>query len=142
MKRDIELIRTLLLAIEQGDDGSGEGVDLTALLADSDSQGFDKDLLFERVTADDDNTVYGHLLLLDEAGFVEGMESGSLNASYRNYEPRRLTWAGQDFLDSIRDEKVWTKTLQKLATVSGSASFEVVKALAISFMQKELGLSS
>ena len=39
--------------------------------------------------------------------------------------------AGHDYLDSVRDPKVWTKTKSVLENVGGSAAIEVVKDVAV-----------
>ena len=51
-----------------------------------------------------------------------------------------LTWKGHDLLDSIRDDKVWSKTKIKLLEVGGSASLSVVKAIAEMVMKEGLNL--
>ena len=50
---------------------------------------------------------------------------------------RRLTWAGHDYLDAVRDPKVWQKTKDATEKV-GSWTFEIVKELAKSFVTEEL----
>ena len=42
-----------------------------------------------------------------------------------------LTWQGHEFLDTITNQTVWNRVMSKLQDKGGSASFEVVKALAI-----------
>lgn len=39
---------------------------------------------------------------------------------------RALSWKGQEFLDTIRDDSIWKKTKEK----AGSASFDVLAAVA------------
>jgi predicted transcriptional regulator len=121
MKRDMDLIRTLLFEIERSDNGIGNPLKFTI-------DGVDKAIL------------YGHLKMLDEAGLIEGNDFRGSNSSI--YFPGRLTWAGHEFLDAVRDANIWKKTLRKLSETSGSASLDIVKALAVSFVQQQLGLSS
>jgi len=124
MKLDMELFRSILIKIEQLDPGSG--IDIPS--SDFSELGCDELL------------VYGHLKLLEEGGFIEGVEmSHSLG---RAYNARRITWQGHEFLNTIRDENIWKKTLASLKKVSGSTSLDVIKAVAISFAQQQLGLSS
>ncbi|MFQ5564532.1 MAG: DUF2513 domain-containing protein [Parvularculaceae bacterium] len=118
----MDLIRKILLAIEKEDDGSGRWID---------------DLKLSEV---DEKILVGHLFLLDEAGLLEGCDASSSDGPA--YNVNRLTWCGHDFLDAIRDENTWNKTLRKLSEISGSAPLDVVKALAVSFAQQQLGLSS
>jgi len=52
----------------------------------------------------------------------------------------RLTWQGYDFLDAVRSDAVWSKTKSTIAATVGSASLEVVKAVAVSIaMRATLG---
>ncbi|ARW15261.1 hypothetical protein S101446_00120 [Komagataeibacter europaeus] len=39
---------------------------------------------------------------------------------------RALSWKGQEFLDTIRDDSIWKKTKEK----AGSASFDILTAVA------------
>ena len=54
----------------------------------------------------------------------------------------RLTWEGHEYLDSVRDPKVWAKVTGKLKEVGGTASIDIVKALAIGFAKEKLGLDA
>lgn len=51
-----------------------------------------------------------------------------------------VTWAGHEFLDTARNETVWTRTKELVKEKGGSASFEVVKALATQVSLAFLGL--
>jgi Hypothetical protein (DUF2513) len=46
----------------------------------------------------------------------------------------RMTNSGHDYLDSVRDTKVWNKTKSLLEKVGGSAASEVVKDVAAKVM--------
>ncbi|KIC40124.1 hypothetical protein RA27_14925 [Ruegeria sp. ANG-R] len=50
----------------------------------------------------------------------------------------KITWAGHDYLDSVRDKGIWEKTKRALVETGGSASLEVVKILAIGFAKTKL----
>ena len=50
---------------------------------------------------------------------------------------RSLTWAGHDFLDSIRDPIVWSKT-KKGAMEAGGFTFDLLKDLAKGFLKKQI----
>ena len=119
MKRDIECIRDILLIIEKSD---GE------LASDS-------------ISSPNYNTATRdyHVRLLYEAGWIEGIDATSHDGySLMNM---RLTWYGHDFLDSIRDEGVWSNVREKLKAVGGTTTLEVLKALAVSVAKEKLGLS-
>jgi hypothetical protein len=108
MKRDLELIRKILLVVEDEQPQS---------LPDESS---------ERIGY--------HVQLLLDAGFVEGKVMWSqVGEAYipHGYVVQRITMAGHDYLDSVRDPKVWTKTKSVLENVGGSAALEVVKDVAV-----------
>jgi hypothetical protein len=92
MKRDMDLIRELLLKIENGQTSFILTSDTAAALSLSPAEG--------GMTAEAAAKL--ELILLEQAGFIEIM-SRSLSG---HYAIKRLTWEGHDFLDSIRDPKI------------------------------------
>jgi len=50
----------------------------------------------------------------------------------------RLTNAGHDFLEAMRDEGIWTRTKQVVAETGGNATLEIVKQLAVGFLKKKI----
>lgn len=103
MKRDIDLIRTLLLQMEEG-------------RAEFSVEGYD------------DDAIRYHLVLLVEAGLVHGTLYNIDQQSVPTVAVDRLTWAGHDFLDAARSDKVWRKTLKMVAERLGSVAFELLKS--------------
>jgi len=59
---------------------------------------------------------------------------------FGSYFIKGITWYGHEFLDSIRDEGVWNHTKKALKPF-GSASFEIVKNVAVAYVSSKLGLS-
>jgi hypothetical protein len=60
-------------------------------------------------------TVFGHLNLLCDADFIDG----EMNASNAELGFQGLTWAGHDFLDSVRDPEIWRKTKDGVKAAGG-----------------------
>lgn len=74
-----------------------------------------------------------HYELAAEAGLVEmgGTEFiGKLMF-------KRLTWAGHDFVDAVRDDDIWNRT-KKGALAAGGFSFDLVKDLAKGLIRKKV----
>jgi hypothetical protein len=121
MKRDIELIRDLLLCIEESDVFNG-----TRLIQ--------PEIGMIGITTWNVNEAGYNLTQLVEAGFIAGNVSE---------EPMplisKLTWKGHDLLDDLRDPDVWKKTKSQLKAVSGG-SFDLVMALARAEARSRLGL--
>ena len=52
-----------------------------------------------------------------------------------------MTWEGHDFLDSIKNEKIWKKAKEIIKEKGGSVPFEVLKSLILK-VSKEIILNS
>lgn len=73
-------------------------------------------------------------LMLDK-GLIEAKRWDTYQS--KNFAMVRLTWEGADFLDAVRDPEVWRKTQEGVKAV-GSFSFDLMKALAKGFVQKQI----
>lgn len=116
MKRDMDLIRELLLEIEEKHDGSGYQVNL-------DYTNYPKKT--------EDEILY-HLVLLNEVGFIECANDFRQNGIIRN-----LHWAGHDFLDSIRDDKIWAQTKEG-ASSAGGFTVDILRDLAKGLIKTQI----
>ncbi len=125
MKRDMDMVRDLLLKVEDG-----QKVFETASSEDAELLGFEPDTVLSQEDAD---KIAGHLILLEEADFivVEGrMGGGSVLVD-------RLTWRGHEFLDTIRDDEVWAQTKQT-AKKAGTGAIEFVWGIAKEIAKAEV----
>lgn len=111
--RDMGLVRLILLRIE------GEEVDLSKYSKDA---------------------IYYNKHILIEAGFIDG-KLHKVNGKFVDESINGLTWEGHDFLDSARNEKVWTKSMKKVGSTVGTVPLEVLKAVLIATAKEYLGLS-
>ncbi|AOX08661.1 hypothetical protein Q5O_09755 [Pseudomonas putida JB] len=121
MKLDKELVREILLAVEAYDEAQGW-----------------MELTIEGRTAKD---VSYHVMLLDEAGLLSGISLGGLN--HFEWQPRRLTYKGHEFLDTVRDPEVWRRTKEgaEKAGVAGLGMLvELGKAYARQLLKERLGI--
>ena len=75
-----------------------------------------------------------HLKLLKEHGLIDcpGSLSNDGGISFR-----KLTWAGHDFVDAVRDPAIWKKTKHS-ADAIGSITFDLVKDLAKGFIKTKI----
>lgn len=106
MKRDLELVRSILLRIEEHEEPG------TVPMA---FEGFSEQ-----------QVMYNAKLLLEEE-MILGYDSSPVGGY--SVEPTRLTWKGHDFLADAKNESVWQKSLQIVKEKGGSISFEAFKAL-------------
>jgi hypothetical protein len=121
MTRDMDLIRELLLRLEAFPLRLGGIVHIP----------LDDEVL--AVPGYDPAQIDYHLSLIREAGFID--DGGVRPAVGLGF--RRLTWAGHDFLDSVRDPEVWAKT-KKGAIAAGGFTFDLLKDLAKGFLKKQI----
>ena len=101
MKRDMDLVRELLLCVES--DGN-----LTTL--------------FKRYSQE---VVIGHLEIMLDANLLVGNVQSYLDGS-ESAIVQRLTWAGHEFLDNARNDTVWNKVTATIKNAATTASFEVL----------------
>ena len=126
MKRDLDLIRKIMLAVEENTTGK---IDIYQL---ADTLDTSPDYLFYQIT------------LLKEADLVIAHGGVyALTPRTRKYETfciYRLTFKGHDYLESIRNEKVWFEIKNKLVLAGGTTTLDIVKELGISITKRLLGL--
>lgn len=69
-----------------------------------------------------------NMRLLSEAGYIEAriMSSSSGNGKINAALARRLTNAGHDLLDTIRNESVWNKVKEKFTSNGLDMTFDLV----------------
>nr|WP_137831783.1 DUF2513 domain-containing protein [Methylobacterium sp. L1A1] len=129
MKRDIDLIRSLLLRLEE--------VQQRPLTTHTIPFGHES-LAVEGHTADE----IGHALeLMLDAGFLQVERPGFSPGGAILFQ--RLTWQGCEYLDDVRDPEVWRRTKDGASKVGGaSLSFvwEMAKAYGKQVAKERLGL--
>jgi hypothetical protein len=100
MKRDTELVRTILTKIESGGEFDG-------------SQWFipkPEELGLPEVSKEQ---LDYHFMLLIDAGMIRGTLDNEVPVI------SRLTWQGHEFLDDTRDPDIWEKTKQRARALAG-----------------------
>jgi len=121
LKLDKELVREILLAVEAHDEALG----WMTLSIDGRAA---KDVSY-------------HVMLLDEAGLVVGIQLGGMN--HFEWQPKRLTYQGHEFLDTVRDPEIWrrTKSGAEKAGVAGLGMLvELGKAYGKQMLRERLGI--
>jgi hypothetical protein len=121
MKRDMELIRELMLAIESQDG----------------------DFNYESVKAIgyDEPQIEYHLDLLIKARLVVG-EVHPLQGGFSPiFVVEKLSWDGHEFLDNARNESVWKDTMKQVKEKGGGISIALLTQLLISVTKQHFGLS-
>jgi hypothetical protein len=122
MRRDSDLIRAILLAIE-----ADERCEILCL---------------PKIDDYDDAMVHFHARLLIEKGLLKTFFPD--RTGKQPWVCIRLTWEGYDFLDTIRDPMVW-RSVKRAATKVGSWSIETIAAIAKAMIlakMEDLGLAA
>ena len=117
MKRNPDLERQILPTIEADTDDPMAAVSLEGL-----SEYADREQAY-------------HVLLLHEAGLVDAIDASSMSGI--DWIPTRLTMAGHQYLETIRDPEVWRQTKESAEKI-GSFSLDVLSALAKGFLRTRI----
>src|ERR1700693_1465649 len=116
MKRDLDLIRDILLAVENWN--SPQPLTLASLE-------------YEGKTKQE---IGYQLELLEDAGYIEvRIIKDHVGIGYLDAYIVRMKMAGHEYLDTVRSPEVWKKTKTTLEKVGGGAALEVVKQIASKF---------
>jgi len=113
MKRDIDLIRHLLIQTEEG-------------------------RLPEAMKNYTEEQILYHCGLAIEAGILTGQVVHGSQGEIVAATIQKLTWEGHDFLDSARSEKNWKKAKDRIVETGGSWTFAVVKSLLVEIAKHAL----
>ena len=122
----MDFIRELLLNIEAASTGVRNG----------------NDLLSEDMSVEAKRNLNYHLVMLvEEAGLVRSQQFKGINDHH--FMELYLTWQGHEFLNSIRDPEVWSKTKEgakKVGNFSIQFIGEIAKAYAKHVAKERLGI--
>lgn len=110
MKRDMDLVRRILIELSESD----VPLDAEAFVGWS--------ATLEKVCY--------HFRIMDQAGLI------SASVQYAGGEPyfaraTGLTWDGNDFLAAVRSDPIWSKVKMRIAKATVDAPIEVFKAVAV-----------
>jgi hypothetical protein len=96
MRRDMELIREILLTLEEWPMAMGDAVSMTP------------ELMQEKLPSRDLAEINHHMDLISSAGFIDS--GGSGGGPMFGFIFMGLTMEGHDFLDTVRSPEVWRRT--------------------------------
>lgn len=124
MKRDLDLVRCILLTVEKADGTIGFDV-LSGCCSDIGRLAFHVGLMHSHGLIDAE---------VDSDGFGEPMD----------VRISSMTWDGYDYLDAIRSPQVWNKAKEAITKAVGDTSLSVVKQtcamVATGLIRSQLGM--
>lgn len=106
MKRDMDIIREILLRLEQHD-------------------------YIDEIEGHSAKEIAYHVSLLEGAGLVTQDIYSNLFLNDSMLDGIRITWAGHEFLDSSRNASIWEKAKNIAIEKTGALSFEVLKTVLV-----------
>ena len=105
MRRNMDLLRALLLAVEGNDDPYA--------------------LVNPRIEGHGEPEICHHIALLDDAGLITARDRSAIGIYF--WSAGQLTWAGHEFLDLVRDDAVWAAVKRRVGAVAaGGLAFEIL----------------
>ena len=116
MKRDMEIIRLLLLQ-QETDEDPPELDEYDTLLV-----------------------VY-NIVLMKDAGLVEASIVEDENGEPVSAAVMRLTWDGHDFLDATKNPDIWSRAKEKIIKPGVSWSFSLLKEYLKQEAKNQIGMS-
>ncbi len=120
MKRDMELVRKIALALEGKSTGfSGENPTVEGYSAEE---------------------IGYHVYLMLEAGLVRGSDVTNNDSSSPEAIATGLTWQGHEFVEAARDETLWKRAMGTVRAKGGSVTIDVLKQLLATMIKETLNL--
>ena len=110
MRRDMDLVREILMQLA---DAAGP-LDASAFVDEAHPR----------------ELVAYHFQIMDEGGLIVASLLASASSPYTSAQAVRLTWTGNEFLDSVRSPEVWRRAKLAVAKATGAASLAVIQAAA------------
>ena len=120
MKRDLDLVRQLLLQIE-------------ALPAGPPVQ--------YRTSEIEDPVLLAHFELVLGAGLVNGKIARSQGARGDVISISGLTWEGHEWIEMVRSQAVWNETKATLLAGAGALTYELTRSAAAKILRGRAGLT-
>lgn len=114
MKRDMDLIRQILFAIEESPTPEVR----VSIKIEGRSQ----------------EEVSYRIKLLAEARLIEALDMSTLGKF--EWQARTLTWEGHEFLDAARDDTRWNKAKGIIVEKAGTLTFDLLKQVVSDLVRK------
>jgi hypothetical protein len=124
MKRDMDLIRKILFAVETRTNALPEAVVV---------EGYDKPIVIR------------HVQMLMEAGLLDGNQRADGRSHYPIITITDLSWQGHEFLAAVRHDGIWNKIKQRFGAELPNLPFVVVREVGLGLVKQwalgQVGLS-
>ena len=119
MKRDMELIRRVMLAVEKSKDPY--------------------ELVDPKFEGHTETEISYQIALLDDAGLLHGQDRSAIGIF--RWSAGALTWSGHEFVEAVRDEAVWKEALTIAGMTDDGVVFEILQKALMQILEKRAGLA-
>ena len=117
MKRDLDLVRAILLDIE--------------------ARGTPLELIDPEIDGHDELAISYHVMLLEDAGLIRAMDRTAIGVF--RWSAGALTWRGHELVESFRDDALWESAKADVAmAAAGGMPFEVIVLRLRELIQRRL----
>ena len=117
MKRDMDLVREILFALEDAP-FNGDPIELTI-----------QDYPHDEVSY--------HVMLLHEAKLIYAIDE-TLGEGDISWQPVYLTWEGHEFLEAAKDDTRWNRAKTQLKQKGVPMIFDIFKSLLLTYANQTL----
>src|SRR5262245_43162701 len=120
MRRDLDLIRKILLTVEDLPTGN-----------------VPEEIEIEGYT---EEQIGYHSYLLVDSGLAKGVDIGAVGDTSPNWQLIHLTSAGHEFAEAARNETSWNKAKSIVKEKAGGATLDILKEVLVGVVRGTLGL--
>jgi hypothetical protein len=107
MKRDMDLVRKILIFMSENDEGAHV-------------------LWANAVPGYTPEQIFHHAALMQQGGLIISVDTTCLEDKLPMALPLSITWDGHEFLDSSRDPTLWEKAKKHVIAPSGGVAMSVL----------------
>jgi len=120
MKRNMELVRLILLAMDKHEHGFAP--------PDFTIAGYDQEVIGH------------HVWLMAQGDLITAVVTTAMGDPSPVAMPVTITWTGHDFLEAVRNDTVWSKVKTQLKDRGISLPFSLLQDLALKILAAHVGL--
>ncbi len=114
MKRDMDLVREILLKIEE---------EYTS-----------KAIFNLKIDGYDAEIIAYHCEILYEANLISSYKAQYYSGGIYSFSVGSLTWNGNDYLDKVRDNSIWAKTKETITKKGLPLILDTIKTVSTAFI--------
>lgn len=116
MKRDLDLIRSVLIAVEKNEDPTA--------------------LIDPKVEGYNELQISYHIMLMEDAGLIKATDRTAIGVF--RWSASHLTWAGHELLDAARQDAVWKEVMGRVNASGDSVPLDLLKKMLLEAGEKHL----